>query len=185
MTPLPMHNLQIQIGGDAGQGIVKTSIVLATGATLAGYHVCQSARHGVAVRGGQVTADVIISTSPIDYPKIEQPNFVLAFSQSIFDSTLKNHPRTQLIFDPYRINATSTHKTIHPIEAARHALSLQGTLISANMIMLGYFLQRFTHHLVTHTQTALSIDGDDYPNKLLQEAFSAGQKLALQTPSAP
>ncbi len=72
---------QLRLTGSGGQGIITMAIILAEGAVQAGYHAVQTQAYGPEARGGASKAEVIISKEDIAYPKVRQPNIVLAMNQ--------------------------------------------------------------------------------------------------------
>jgi 2-oxoglutarate ferredoxin oxidoreductase subunit gamma len=77
-----IHRFEIRLSGLGGQGIITLGRLL--GASLAlghGYHVTQTQSYGPEARGGSSRADVVISSSPISYPKTENLDLLVALSQ--------------------------------------------------------------------------------------------------------
>lgn len=69
------------MSGSGGQGVITMAILLAEAATLyEGLNAVQSQSYGPEARGGATRSDVIISEGPIYYPKVEQPNYLVALT---------------------------------------------------------------------------------------------------------
>ena len=78
-----MERFRILFSGSGGQGVITASILIAEAAVLLeGLNAVQSQVYGPEARGGATRADVIVSDSPILFPKVNQPN-VLVLSQRI------------------------------------------------------------------------------------------------------
>ena len=61
---------EIRFSGAGGQGLITAGIILAEAASIIeGKHAVQSQSYGPEARGGASKSEVIISDSPIDYPK--------------------------------------------------------------------------------------------------------------------
>ena len=72
--------------GSGGQGVITAAIVLAEAAVLhENLHAIQTQSYGPEARGGATRSDVIISKSPINYPKVANPNFLVCLTQESYD----------------------------------------------------------------------------------------------------
>jgi len=76
---------EIRICGFGGQGIILAGVVLGEAATRAGFRAVQTQSYGPESRGGAARAEVVISSDPIDYPRVSRPDVVVALSQAGFD----------------------------------------------------------------------------------------------------
>jgi 2-oxoglutarate ferredoxin oxidoreductase subunit gamma len=72
--------------GSGGQGVITAAIVLAEAAVLhENLHAIQAQSYGPEARGGATRSDVIISKSPINYPKVAHPDFLVCLTQESYD----------------------------------------------------------------------------------------------------
>ena len=69
---------EIRICGFGGQGIILAGVVLGEAATRAGFQAVQTQSYGPESRGGAARAEVVISSEPIDYPRVTRPDVVVA-----------------------------------------------------------------------------------------------------------
>src|SRR5665647_501001 len=76
---------QIVLTGTGGQGLILAGIILAEAAVLDGKQAIQTQSYGPEARGGASRAEVIISDEPIDYPKVQKADTLLAMSQEAFN----------------------------------------------------------------------------------------------------
>ena len=76
---------EIRLSGSGGQGIITAGIILAEAALLDGLNALQSQSYGPEARGGASKAEVIISEKEINYPKVTQPNILVALTQEAYD----------------------------------------------------------------------------------------------------
>jgi len=131
--------VQIRIGGEAGQGVILTGVVLAQAAMAEQRQVAQSARYGAAMRGGDATADVVIASEPIDCPHVETPDFLVVLSQPTYDRMATVQPAgTLVIYDPFFVEPGSINGVRQvPIEATERAIAEFGKGTGANLIIAG------------------------------------------------
>lgn len=81
-----MERYRMVFSGSGGQGVITASIILAEAAVLYdNLNAVQSQSYGAEARGGSTRADVIISDSTIDYPKVIQPNVLVCLTQESYN----------------------------------------------------------------------------------------------------
>lgn len=130
---------EVRLSGYGGQGLITAGIILAEAALKEGKQVVQTQSYGPEARGGASRAEVMISSGKIDYPKVSEPNVLLAMSQEAYIKYLPSlHPEGLLIVDSSLVQKT-TGTTIRfcalPItELAKVEL---GKVIVANIVALG------------------------------------------------
>ena len=133
---------QIKLTGSGGQGIIIAGEILAHAAVLDGKEGSTISSYGSAARGGTATAEVIISDKFIAAPFTEKPDYIIALSQSSYNEIVKFQPTSSLL--TYIIDSS----TILPIPDIPNQLQIPATeiaeqdlksIVSANMIMLGFF----------------------------------------------
>ncbi|NIA10039.1 MAG: ketoisovalerate oxidoreductase [Nitrospiraceae bacterium] len=83
---------EIRIIGSAGQGSILAAVVLASAAAEAGRFATQTASYGSAMRSGISMGDVIISDTPIDFPKTLNLDIVVIQSQEAYDNMVDGRP---------------------------------------------------------------------------------------------
>lgn len=76
-----MQNIKMRLTGSGGQGLILAGIIMAEAAILDGKNAIQTQSYGPEARGGASKAEVIISGSSIDFPKVEIPNILLCLTQ--------------------------------------------------------------------------------------------------------
>ncbi len=73
--------------GSGGQGLITASILLAEAAVFhEGWNAVQTQMYGPEARGGITRSDLIISPAEINFPKVMQPNILIALSQAAYDA---------------------------------------------------------------------------------------------------
>ncbi len=135
-------NLEIRIGGRGGQGIIRTGLILATAASIYGdKNAAQVTSYGPESRGGRCRSEVIISNEEIDFPKVYQPDILIAMSQEAFTEYVKDLKKDGLVLldpdlVPNRKNICKQQAQYFEVPASRIAENL-GQKIVANVIMIG------------------------------------------------
>ncbi len=84
-----MERYRFLMSGSGGQGIITMAILLAEAAVLyEGSNAVQSQSYGPEARGGATRSDVIISDGPIYFPKVTQPNYLVALTNEAMNKYL-------------------------------------------------------------------------------------------------
>lgn len=84
-----MEKFRFLMSGSGGQGVITMAILLAEAAALyEGRNAVQSQSYGPEARGGATRSDVIVSDGPIYYPKVEQPNYLVALTNESMNKYL-------------------------------------------------------------------------------------------------
>jgi len=77
-----LERFEIRFSGLGGQGIITLGRVMGQGLAIGhGYNVTQTQSYGPEARGGSSKCDLVISSSPISYPKAESLDILVALSQ--------------------------------------------------------------------------------------------------------
>lgn len=90
----------IRLAGSGGQGIILCSIILADAAVMAGAYAAQSQSYGPEARGGACKAEVVVSKTSIDFPKVIKSDFMLAMTQTALEKYISGaKPGSILMID--------------------------------------------------------------------------------------
>lgn len=129
---------EIRFGGSGGQGIITAALVLAHAVSVyGGKHVCQTQSYGPEARGGKSKAEVVISSRPIDYPKVMRMDMLLAMNQEACDAySFDFKPNGLLLVDSTFVEQLPTSRAVS-IPFTRIAKDEIGNVLTANMIALG------------------------------------------------
>lgn len=129
---------EIRFSGSGGQGIITAAVVMADGVgRFDNKHVCQTQSYGPEARGGKSKAEVIISESPIDYPKALDVDLLLAMTQSACDAYFFDlKPNGLLIVDSELVTQLPTSRSVS-IPFTQIARDEIGKELVANMVALG------------------------------------------------
>lgn len=108
-----MKRQEVLICGFGGQGVIFAGVLLGRAGVCAGLEAAQSASYGAEARGSACHAGVVLSPEPIGYPKVRQPDVLIALSQDGYDKfahTVKSGGK--IFFDCHLIK----HKKIDTVE---------------------------------------------------------------------
>jgi 2-oxoglutarate ferredoxin oxidoreductase subunit gamma len=126
--------------GSGGQGVITAAIILAESAVLhEGLTAVQTQAYGAAARGGATRSDVIISDSPINFPKVIQPNVLVCLTQEAYTKFVGIiRPGGLLLSDPRFVTLS------HKVDAIQRQLPMYQTVMDRigkpivfNICMLG------------------------------------------------
>ena len=131
--------MELRLSGSGGQGLILIGIILAEAAILDNKLAIQSQSYGPEARGGASKAEVIISEKTIHYPKVTEPDLVLAMTQEAankYYSDLK--PEGTLIVDTtYVKDLPAGINNILQLPITSLANEKFGKTLFANIIALG------------------------------------------------
>ncbi len=105
---------EIRLSGSGGQGVITAAVVLAEAVAIyEQMHVCQTQSYGPEARGGKSKAEVVISSNPIDYPKVIKMDIFLAMNQASCDAYFYDFkPNGLLIVDSTLVDQVPTSRVI-------------------------------------------------------------------------
>ena len=133
-----MSRYEIRLSGAGGQGMILAGLILSEAAGIYdGKFVTQTKSYGPEARGGASRTEVVISTEEIDYPKVMQPDLVLAMTQEAQDKYCQDLKKDGiLIVDSFYVGHISREGTIS-IPITSYARERLGRELFANTISLG------------------------------------------------
>ncbi len=170
---------EIRLSGSGGQGIITAAIILAE---AAGIHekkcVCQTQSYGPEARGGTSKAEVVISDSPIDYPKAMRPNILLAMNQSSCDAYFKSLKSDGLlIVDSSFVEQIPTNRVV-ALPFTQIARKEIGNEMVANMIALGAVVSLSSVVSAANLEKAMKAKMSMKTEKINLKGLHAGIKAA-------
>ena len=81
-----MERSRLVFSGSGGQGVITAAIILAEAAVIhENMNATQSQSYGAAARGGSTRSDIIISSSDIHFPMVNQPNILVTLTQEAYN----------------------------------------------------------------------------------------------------
>jgi len=131
---------EIRISGFGGQGVILSGIILTHALGMYGKkEVAQTQSYGPESRGGACKTEIVFSDKKIDYMKVDNPDYFLAFNDLSFKKYKDNlSENSYVLIDRTFIKNADANKfrELHGIHATKLAEEkLKG--IVANIIMLG------------------------------------------------
>ena len=126
--------------GSGGQGLITASILLAEAAVFhEGWNAVQTQIYGPEARGGITRSDLIISPAEINFPKVMQPNILIALSQAAYDQYASLiRPGGLLLIDSHFVRPKPTVDARQKeLPFYRTVLDELGSAQSQNVCMLG------------------------------------------------
>ncbi len=135
-----MAQTDLTIAGVGGQGSILAGVILGTAAvTFDGKYATQTQAYSSELRGGFAAAWVIISDEPIEFPRVTQPDILVAQAQDSinrFGEVLS--PDGILIVDSDMVHEIPPKvKQLYKVPATTIARNEIKIAVAANMIMLG------------------------------------------------
>ncbi len=137
---VPEGRFEIVVSGSGGQGIILGGKLLAeTAAVHSNRQAAMTPCYGPEVRGGVSTAELIIDSEPINYPKITRPNVMIAMSQQAMDKYGRAvDARGLVIVNTSLIDTVPDHfRNVFAAPLTSVAIKELKTPVVANMIALG------------------------------------------------
>jgi 2-oxoglutarate ferredoxin oxidoreductase subunit gamma len=136
------YRYEIRLTGSGGQGLILMGIILAEAIGIYdGRFVAQTQSYGPEARGGSSKSEVIVSDEEIDYPKVIQPDLLLAMNQKACDDFFPElKPEGLLVVDSTYVTQIPTPKAFQ-IPFTRIARDKFKREVVANIIALGALAQ--------------------------------------------
>ncbi|SDF15980.1 2-oxoacid:acceptor oxidoreductase family protein [Sporomusa acidovorans] len=130
---------EFRLSGSGGQGLILAGIILAEAAIGDGKEAVQSQSYGPEARGGSSKSEVIISDSAIYYPKVENPDFLLAMTQEALDkySGDLKADGVLVVDSTFVKEVPERFQKVHAVPITRLAKEQLGRDLFANIIALG------------------------------------------------
>lgn len=178
-----MDIYKLIFSGSGGQGVITAAIVLAEAAALhEELHAVQTQIYGPEARGGATRSDVIISKTPINYPKVDHPNLLVCLTQEAYNKF--SHmviPGGKIIVDSNFVtpdkSSDATQKSYPMFETVMENI---GNPIVHNICMLGVIVQLTK---IVKPESLIKVFEQRIPTKLIEmnkKALQLGIDLALK-----
>ena len=135
--------VEVRFAGFGGQGIIKSGIITAAAACLhGGKNAVQTQSYGPESRGGACKSEVVISEEEIDFPKVDEPDVLVAMSQHAYNEYSDSvKAGGTMILDPDMIPREKELKNIRVYRVPATSIAEElGRKIVANIVMLGAFV---------------------------------------------
>jgi len=133
---------EIRVAGFGGQGVIlAASVIGKANAIFQGGFATMTQSFGPEARGGSSSAQVILSSDPILYPYVTQPDILVVMSQEAYTRFVPQlKPGGILITesDLVRVNGMPSGVRAYGVPATRLAEEL-GRKVVLNIVMTGFF----------------------------------------------
>ncbi len=133
---------EIRIAGFGGQGVILAAAIVGKAAALfQGGYATMTQSFGPEALGGSSSAQVILSTEPILYPYVTQPDVLVVLSQEAytrFTPELKHGGILIIEQDLVRVDRIPAGARVFSVPATRLAEEL-GRKVVLNVVMVGFF----------------------------------------------
>jgi 2-oxoglutarate ferredoxin oxidoreductase subunit gamma len=135
-----MAQTDLTIAGVGGQGSILAGVILGSAAvTFDNKYATQTQAYSSELRGGFAVTWVIISDKPVEFPRVTNPDILVAQAQDSIDRFGKVvKPDGLLIYDSDMVQQTPQNiKRQFKVPATSIARNRVKAPVTANMVMLG------------------------------------------------
>ena len=196
---------EIRIAGSGGQGVILATELIGQAITLheEGLYGVQSQAYGPEARGGKSKAEVVISSEPIDYPKVIAPNLQVILTQAATEYAPDTAPGGRIIYDDFFVTdlpgtssgygGGSVEDFRGTIDARIYALPIVRTArdklereIVTNMVALGCVGRVLDLEKIASSESLRKAIAAHFPAAKIAElnlpAFDEGYEIFKQSP---
>ncbi len=133
---------EIRFVGFGGQGIIRSGLIVAMAACIySDKNAVQTQSYGPESRGGSCKSEVVIADEEIDFPKVDDPDFMIILSQEAYHKYVNTAKKdAAILIDPDMVTDRKdpANKKIYDVPATKIAEEMGKTIV-ANVVMLGAF----------------------------------------------
>lgn len=130
--------IEIRLSGSGGQGLILAGIILAEGALNDGKNSIQTQSYGPEARGGASRAEVIISDTEINYPKVTKCDILLSLTQKSCDKYLDSLKKNGILIIDDTVKVPKRDDiNIYHVPILKKAKDDIGTSLVSNIVALG------------------------------------------------
>ena len=173
-----MSEVEIQVGGFGGQGVILAAMAIGRGLVLyEDHHVSLTQSFGPEARGSACSAQLVVSREPVMYPYLSKADVLVVMSQEAFRKFLPNLKEGGiLILEEDLVRPTIPEELerryrVYRVPATRLAEEL-GRKMVLNVVTVGFFVavtgllkpdsaRRAIAELVPHATQALNLAAFD------------------------
>jgi 2-oxoglutarate ferredoxin oxidoreductase subunit gamma len=133
---------ELRIAGFGGQGVILSAIILGKAASIyQGAYATMTQNFGPEARGGACSAQLILSSEPILYPYVTQPDIMVVMSQEAYSRFVPELKEGGILIveqDLVRVTDLPRQTRVYSCPATRLAEEL-GKRMVLNSVMVGFF----------------------------------------------
>jgi 2-oxoglutarate ferredoxin oxidoreductase subunit gamma len=175
---------EIRIAGFGGQGVILAAAVIGKAkAIYQGDFATMTQNFGPEARGGACSAQVVLSSSPILYPYVTEPDVLVVMSQEAytrFTPELRHGGTLIIEQDLVRVSSIRMGTRAFGVPATRLAEEL-GRKVVLNIVMVGFFAAVTGLIQADALRKAISDSVPPHMEKLNLKAFEKGFEYGSQT----
>ena len=201
------ERFEIRIAGSGGQGVILATELIGQAIALyeEGLYVVQSQAYGPEARGGKSKAEVVISRSPIDYPKVVAPNLQVILTQAAAEEFAPDTtPGGRIVYDDFFVTdlpglSTGSRSAgsvedyhgridarVYTLPIVRTARDKLGKEIVTNMVALGCVGRVLDLEKIASPDSIRKAIAGHFPVKKIAdlniEAFNEGYEIFRHSP---
>ena len=177
-----MEKFRFLLSGSGGQGVITMAILLAEAAVLyEGLTAVQSQSYGPEARGGATRSGVIITDSPLFFPKVTQPNVLVALTNEAANKYLSLiRPGGTLLFDSDLVQPNRSIDALQKgLPLHRATMNAFGKAVAYNIVVLGALVTITRAIKVSSIEKALASRFAPPHHKANKDALHLGMELAV------
>lgn len=177
--------VSVRFSGSGGQGLLLAGVIYGKAASIFdGKNAVQTQSYGPEARGGASKSDIVLSTSPIDYPLAEKLDVLLCLNQESCD---KYFPDLKgdgiLIVDSLHVKRIPT-STAYVLPFTEIAKNVVGRVVVANVVALGAVCELTPYVSRGAFEDALRISVPKGTEQINLHAFEEGVRAARELVAA-
>ena len=197
------ERFEIRIAGSGGQGVILATELIGQAITYhePEFYVVQSQAYGPEARGGKSKAEVVISSKPIDYPKVIAPSLQLILTQAAADEFAPDTlPGGRIIYDDFFVTdipgvstgegsveaAGHIDARVYSLPIVRTARDKLGREIVTNMVALGCIGRVLELEKIASPDSLRKVIAAHFPVQKIADlnvsAFDAGYEVFKASP---
>ena len=167
---------EIRLAGAGGQGLLLAGLILAEAAAIYDdKNAVQSQSYGPEARGGTSRSELIISDDEIDYPKVVEPNVLLAMTQESADKyAVDVRKDAVIVVDAGQVERKPSVGRVVSVPITAIAREVTGTPLTASVVALGVIAGLTGVVSRQAIQSAVQARAPQGPREKNQAALEAG-----------
>lgn len=176
--------IEFRFSGSGGQGLILAGIILADAAAIyEDKNAVQTQSYGPEARGGSSKSEVIVSDSPIEYPKATKVDYMVALTQESFDKYIDDVKETGIVIADKELvtDFSKARGKLYVIDMVKSAREELGKVLGLNIIALGVLVE--ISGIVSHESIKSALikrvprGFEDYNKKAIEIGFKLGREL--------
>ncbi|HEC25488.1 MAG TPA: 2-oxoacid:ferredoxin oxidoreductase subunit gamma [bacterium] len=176
--------IEFRFSGSGGQGLILAGIILADAAAIyEDKNAVQTQSYGPEARGGSSKSEVIVSDSPIEYPKATKVDYMVALTQESFNKYIDDVKETGIVIADKELvtDFSKARGKLYVIDMVKSAREELGKVLGLNIIALGVLVEIsgiVSHESIKNALIKRVPSGfEDYNKKAIEIGFKLGKEI--------